>query len=170
MGAEHLAFQQIWRIGAYGTVSAFTGCRIQYRLHLRKQLTADDGFMGILNGYQIVRASSDLPVVDAFGMSLHQIAGVGFTAQYFIDRPRLPFTIANQVFVSDLSDLLLVYADRDNTGFIQTAGDGVQSGSFRCPLKYLPHHRRGLRVDDELMAVVRCFQITIHECHLADRR
>lgn len=52
-------------------------------------------------------------------------------------------------------------AGRKIPSFIQADGYGVQSDALRCPLEHFLHHRSGNGVDNQLVAVIRGFQIPI---------
>lgn len=100
-------------------------------------------------------------MVNGFGFSLNQIAGIYCGTEDDADCPGLPLAVAQQIFVGNGSLGFLVVARRENTGFIQPHGDGIQPCALIRPSKHFLYHHGGNRVNDELVAIVLGFQVAV---------
>ena len=89
MGAEHLAFEKIRRVGFDLPCLGAAGGLIENFLHHREQFPADDGLVGVPYHRPFLGIGLDLPVIHGFGLSLHQIAGVDLGTKNDADRSGL---------------------------------------------------------------------------------
>ena len=134
---------------------------VQFFLNGFKQFVADDGFMGVVDNRPLHFADFDLLMVHNFCAALHQIAGINLRVKDSCHRAGVPVPIAHQIFVGNDALGVFVVAGRKIPSFIQADGYGVQSDALRCPLEHFLHHGSGNRVDYQLVAVIRGFQIPV---------
>ena len=161
MGAEHLAFEQIRRVGFDLPCLGAAGGLVKDCLHRRELLPADDGLMGVPHHRPFLGVGLDLPVIHGFGLSLNEIAGIDLGAENNADCPGLPLAAAEQILVSDLALHLLVVAGGKNACFVQPHGNGIQASALGSPAEHPLHHDGGNGVDDKLVAIVLGFQIAV---------
>ena len=161
MGAEHLAFEKIRRVGFDLPCLGAAGGLIEYFLHRRELFPADDGLVGVPYHRPFLGIGLDLPVIHGFGLPLNEISGVDLGAENNADCSGLPHAAAEQIFVGDLALHLLIVAGSENARFIQPHGDGIEASALGSPAEHPLHHNGGNRVDDKLVAIVLGFQITV---------
>ena len=161
MGAEHLAFEKIRRVGFDLPCLGAAGGLIENFLHHREQFPADDGLVGVPYHRPFLGIGLDLPVIHGFGLPLNEISGVDLGAENNADCSGLPLAAAEQIFVGDLALHLLIVAGGENIRLIQPHGDGIEASALGSPAEHPLHHNGGNRVDDKLVAIVLRFQIAV---------
>ena len=154
MGAEHLAFEQIRRVGFDLPCLGAAGGLIENFLHRRELFPADYGLMGVPHHRPFLGIGLDLPVIHGFGLPLHQIAGVDLGAENDADCSGLPLAVAKQILVSNLALHLLIVAGSEDARFIQPHGDSIEASTIGSPTEHPLHHNGGNGVDDKLVAIV----------------
>ena len=154
MGAEHLAFEQIRRVGFDLPCLGAAGGLIENFLHRRELFPADYGLMGVPYHRPFLGIGLDLPVIHGFGLPLHQIAGVDLGAENDADCSGLPLAVAKQILVSNLALHLLIVAGSEDARFIQPHGDSIEASTIGSPTEHPLHHNGGNGVDDKLVAIV----------------
>ena len=107
MGAENLAFENIGSEGIDFSVFAFFTDHTPVFLHGVENLMAHNSFMRTGNPDIVFFIRLCLAVIDALCLALHQITGINLTGQDFSHRPGLPFAVADQIFMADLTGLFL---------------------------------------------------------------
>ena len=100
-------------------------------------------------------------MVDDFCLALNEISGIDLGPENLLDGPSLPVAVTQELFVGDCPLGLLIVAGGQVPGLIQTQDDGVQALSLGGPLAYLTDHGSCNRINNELVAVIRRFQIAI---------
>ena len=100
-------------------------------------------------------------MVDDFCLTLNEISGIDLGPENLFDSPSLPVAVTQELFIGDCPLGLLIVAGDQVPGLIQTQDDGIQSLPLEGPLEYLTDHWSCIRVNDELVAVIRRFQIPI---------
>ena len=161
MGAEHLAFEQVRRVGFDLPRLGTAGGLVEECLHRCKLFPTDDGLMGVPHDRPFLGVGLDLPVIHGFGLPLNEISGVDLGAKNDADCPGLPLAVAEQILVSDLALHLLVVAGGKNARFVQPHGDGIQTSALGSPTEHPLHHDGGNGVNDKLVAIVLGFQIAV---------
>ena len=161
MSAEHLAFEQIRRVGFDLPCLGAAGGLIENFLHRRELFPADDGLMGVPHDRPFLVIGLDLPVIHGFGLPLNKISGVDLGTKNDADCPSLPLAVAEQILMGDLALHLLVVAGGENARLIQPHGDGIQASTLGSPTEHPLHHNGGNGVNDKLVAIVLRFQITV---------
>ena len=161
MGAEHLAFEKIRRVGFDLPCLGAAGGLIENFLHRRELFPADDGLMGVPHDRPFLGVGLDLPMIYGFGLPLNEIAGVDLRAENDADRSGLPLAVAKQILVGDLALHLLVVAGGKNACFVQPHGDGIEASALGSPAEHPLYHNGGNGVDDKLVAIVLGFQIAV---------
>ena len=161
MGAKHLAFEQIRRVGFDLPCLGAAGGLIEYFLHRRELFPADDGLVGVPYHRPFLGIGLDLPVIHGFGLPLNEISGVDLGAENNADCSGLPLAAAEQILMGDLALHLLVVAGGKNACFVQPHGDGIEASALGGPTEHPLHHDGGNGVDDKLVAIVLRFQITV---------
>lgn len=148
VGTEYFPLKDIGGVLADYPLLALLCGFLQNVLDCFKQFVADNGFMGAVDNRPLHFTGFDLLVVYNFCAALYQITRVNLRMKDSCNRARVPVPIAHQVFVGNNTLGVLVVAGGKIPRFIQTNRNRVQTGTFRCPLKDLPYHRSGNRVDD----------------------
>ena len=161
MGAEHLAFEQIRRVGFDLPCLGAAGGLIENFLHRRELFPADDGLVGVPYHRPFLGIGLDLPVIHGFGLPLNEISGVDLGAENDADRSGLPLAAAEQIFVGDLALHLLVVAGGEDASLVQPHGDGIEASALGSPSEHPLYHNGGNGVDDKLVAIILRFQITV---------
>ena len=155
------AFENIWGIGMLWNRPAFFADLFPVFLDRLKDRMADDGLMGMFCDDQVIVPGSDLLVVYNLCPALRQIAGVDFAFQNLHYCAYLPFPAPDQAGAGDLSGGFFIVAGRCDPHFIQVADDTVQRHMLMRPLKNLPYDRGGIFIDQQFMAVVRVFAVSV---------